>query len=80
VKILTQAPNQSDLDLRLDEKAIQIQADCSQQVTPNKNSSNFIEKFVKADDLEYLKIFVQASNQTDLDLSDEKAIQIQVDC
>jgi hypothetical protein len=57
-----QASNQSDLDLS-DEKAIQIQADCSQQVTPNKNSSNFIENFVKADDLEYLKIFVQASNQ-----------------
>ena len=28
VKILAQASNQSDLDLRLDEKAIQIQADC----------------------------------------------------
>ncbi len=28
VKILTQASNQSDPDLRLDEKAIQILADC----------------------------------------------------
>ncbi len=28
VKILAQASNQSDLDLRLDEKAIQIQVDC----------------------------------------------------
>jgi len=38
-KILAQASNQSDLDLRM-----------------NKNSSNFIEKFAKAD-LELLKIF-----------------------
>jgi hypothetical protein len=56
LKFFAQASNQSDLDLRSDEKAIQIQADCSQQVTPNKNSSNFIEKFVKAD-LELLKNF-----------------------
>ncbi len=62
-----QASNQSDLDLS-DEKAIQIQADCSQQVTPNKNSSNFIEKFVKAD-LEFVTILAQATNQqSDLDL------------
>jgi hypothetical protein len=48
--------------------------DCSQQVTPNKNSSTFIEKFGKAD-LESLKIFAEASNQSDLDLrADEKAI------
>jgi len=35
---------------------------------------NFVKKFVKTD-LEFLKInFVQASNQSDPDLSDEKAI------
>ena len=39
----------------------------------NKNSSNFIENFVKAE-LEFLKIFAQASNQPDLDLRNEKAI------
>jgi len=39
----------------------------------NKNSSNFIEKFVK-EEFEFLKIFAQASNQSDLDLRNEKAI------
>ncbi len=40
-----------------------------------------LSKKVVKDDLEFVKILAQASNQSDLDLRlDEKAIQIQVDC